>query len=436
MSTPTHFDSEIISQTGGVQSSRVPTPLPDDPYVTVRTTPPPSDHTPTSPDPTPVSPLTNEEFEASKPSDTRITSSHSTASSDSTTPLSPNHPLDQISPAPTRVLYYRSTARMVMRTQPTLSPGMSARIAEAATLSPSLFRKRYISSYEMPSPSSSLTLSIWKRYWGTSKLDEGPGSKEEEEEAASEGQQQAVPVVDITADDPLGPGYRALRHHESMSAQQRVEDTPTPRLWVCATWVDPVDGLVYADIPIDVPPVCVHVQTPPSSEWSFGSLPVSPSSLAVPTMVASPVTTLAANIAVGEDEFLEVGAQLELHESILHDHTQRLDALPPAFFKGYDRDLRELYTRSREVRDQIFSQRYRLKILEQEEERATLTFGVIWRPVLALESWARHNTTMQRELQEMRDHVTILEREGSRRGQWAICNWLGLLDITKLSSFD
>ncbi|GKA63568.1 hypothetical protein Tco_0763174 [Tanacetum coccineum] len=103
-------------------------------------------------------------------------------------------------------------------------------------------------------------------------------------------------------------------------------------------------------------------------------------------MVASLVTTLAATIAVGEDEFLEVGAQLELHGSILHDHTQRLDALPPTLFEGYDRDLRELYTRSREIRDEIFSQRYRLRSLEYE--RAIVTFGAIWRPVLALESWA------------------------------------------------
>nr|GEZ98316.1 hypothetical protein [Tanacetum cinerariifolium] len=38
----------------------------------------------------------------------------------------------------------------------------SARIAEAAALSPSSFRKRYISSYETPSLSSSLTLPIRK----------------------------------------------------------------------------------------------------------------------------------------------------------------------------------------------------------------------------------------------------------------------------------
>ncbi|GKE84831.1 hypothetical protein Tco_1558573, partial [Tanacetum coccineum] len=38
--------------------------------LAARTSPPSSDHTPTSPDPTLVSPLIDEEFEASKPSDT------------------------------------------------------------------------------------------------------------------------------------------------------------------------------------------------------------------------------------------------------------------------------------------------------------------------------------------------------------------------------
>ncbi|GJW45294.1 hypothetical protein Tco_0074093, partial [Tanacetum coccineum] len=184
---------------------------------------------------------------------------------------------------------------------------------------------------------------------------------DEEEEAAPKGRQQAIPVVDTATDEPLGLGYRVLRRYH-------------------------VDGTVYTDILVDVPPVHVPVQTPSSPEWSSGSLPVSPSSPTVPTPVASSVTTPAATIAVGEDEFLEVGAQLELHGSILHDHTQCLDALPPTLFEGYDRDLRELYTRSREVRNEIFSQRYRLRSLEQEQERATVTFGAIWRPVLALES--------------------------------------------------
>nr|GEY09520.1 hypothetical protein [Tanacetum cinerariifolium] len=79
---------------------------------------PPSDHTPTSSNPTPVLPLIDEE-----------------------------------------------TARMAVRTQHTLSPGFSARLTEAMTLSLSSFRKRYRSSYETHTSSApSPTLPIRKRY--------------------------------------------------------------------------------------------------------------------------------------------------------------------------------------------------------------------------------------------------------------------------------
>ncbi|GJX14140.1 hypothetical protein Tco_0205898 [Tanacetum coccineum] len=69
--------------------------------LAARTSPPSSDHTPISFDSTPVSPLIDEEFEASEPLDTRITSPHFTAPSDSTTPLSSSHLLTQKTPAPT-----------------------------------------------------------------------------------------------------------------------------------------------------------------------------------------------------------------------------------------------------------------------------------------------------------------------------------------------
>ncbi|GJV85605.1 hypothetical protein Tco_1525503 [Tanacetum coccineum] len=121
----------------------------------------------------------------------------------------------------------------------------------------------------------------------------------------------------------------------------------------------PKDGRVYTEILTDSPTVA-PIQTPPSPEWSSGSLPISPSSPVVPSPIASPVATPIATISVDEDKFLEVGAQLELHESILHDHNQRLDALPPTLFADIDRDVRELYTRSRAVRDGIFSQRHRI----------------------------------------------------------------------------
>ncbi|GJX20478.1 hypothetical protein Tco_0223155 [Tanacetum coccineum] len=247
---------------------------------------------------------------------------------------------------------------MAVSTQPTLSPCMSFRIAEATALSPSSFRKR--SERE------------GSKDEGHDSKDEGPGL---EEEAAPEGQQHAFPVEDKALDEPLGLGYGALRHqHEGA---ERISAFRQPTL---VTRVDPEDGRVYTDILTYVPPVA-PIQTPPSSEWSFSSLPVSLSSPAVPTLVASPVTTPTTTIAVDEDEFLEVGAQLELHESILHDHTQRLDALPPTLFEGYDRDLRELYTRSgarAALRHAIYdTQRenhdLRMQIAKERRERLELT---------------------------------------------------------------
>ncbi|GJV73414.1 hypothetical protein Tco_1493409 [Tanacetum coccineum] len=276
MSTPAHIDSKTIAQTDGARSSRVPIPLPNDPYMAVRQTylatitdsesepfedfretyipqplpiasspipplddpylivgqahttatidtesepeeapskteelqplavrtkPPSSDHTPTSSNPTLVSPLTDEEFEASEPSTTRITSSNSTAPLNSTTPLSPDHPLTQTAPTPTlsRPLYYRRTACMAMRTQPTLPPGFSARLTEAIALSPSSFRSEELE-------------------------DEGPDS--EGYEAAPEGQQQQVTPVEVTtADRPLGLGYGAARRRALEIAEEITPST-------------------------------------------------------------------------------------------------------------------------------------------------------------------------------------------------------------------
>ncbi|GJV09633.1 hypothetical protein Tco_1351174 [Tanacetum coccineum] len=117
MSTPAHFDSEIILQTVKAQSSQVPTPLPDDPYVVVRQAHlvdtdtesrlvedhrETEAHTPAIVDTESEleeAPSEIEEFEASEPSDTRITTSHSSASSDYTAPLPPTLP--QTSPLPT-----------------------------------------------------------------------------------------------------------------------------------------------------------------------------------------------------------------------------------------------------------------------------------------------------------------------------------------------
>ncbi|GKD22446.1 hypothetical protein Tco_1224149 [Tanacetum coccineum] len=238
---------------------------------------------------------------------------------------------------------------------------------DATSLSPSSFRKRYISFYEtpssLPSPTSSLTLPIRKRYQGSyepildteteddeseaegvrsgSKESEDEGPDSEGKEAASEQQQQAVLVEDTTANEPLGLGYRAAR----CRALELVED-PAPSTFE--------DGTIYLDIEID-PRSRAPVQTPGLPEWSFGSLPISQASLIVPSLVASPVTTLVAITVVEEDKFIKVGAQLELHRSILEDHTQRLDALSPILLEGMGRDIIELNDRSKAVKGEIHS---------------------------------------------------------------------------------
>ncbi|GKE09294.1 hypothetical protein Tco_1412845, partial [Tanacetum coccineum] len=232
------------------QSSRVPTLLPDDPYVAVRQAYLVDTDTESKPNEAPSEleefqplvsrePLTDKEFEVSKPSDTRITPSHSSASSDSTTPLSPDHPLTHVSPTPTptRVSFHHRTAHMDVRTQPTLSPGMLARIAEAAALShlPSV-RENEDKSSNSDAEREGHVLDDEGHCLdeeghglddeghvldneghglddeGHGLEDEGPCSKEEEEETAPEGQQQAVLVVDTVASEPLGLGYGALRH--------------------------------------------------------------------------------------------------------------------------------------------------------------------------------------------------------------------------------
>ncbi|GKE16654.1 hypothetical protein Tco_1424231 [Tanacetum coccineum] len=234
----------------------------------------------------------SEEFEASDPSGTRTVSSHSTVSSNSTTPLSPDHILTHVSttPTPTRVSFHRRTARMAMRTQLTLSRGMLARIAEATALSLSVFYKSEgdelgeVDTKEDEEDESSDADEERENQGlddkGQGLEDEGPGM--EEEEATPKGQQQAVLVFDTAASEPLGLGYGAAR---SRTLESIEEITPST------------------------------YETPSSLEWSLGSLPVSPSSPVVPSPIASLVATPTATISIDEDQFLEVGAQLELHGS-------------------------------------------------------------------------------------------------------------------------
>nr|GEW44250.1 hypothetical protein [Tanacetum cinerariifolium] len=182
-------------------------------------------------------------------------------------------------------------------------------------------------------------------------------------------------------DRPLGLGYGALRHREItlregqmpsvfevgqssrlLPESERPERVSALRQPTLTTWINPKDGIAYINV-LAYPPPAPHVQTLPSLEWSFGSLLISPAPSIVPSPISSPMISLTGGL--------------------IHDHTILLGELSPALFERYDRDIKELFTRSGEVRDEIFFQMYDRDI----RELFAVTFGVIWRPIVALESW-------------------------------------------------
>ncbi|GJW23317.1 hypothetical protein Tco_0033939 [Tanacetum coccineum] len=288
---------------------------------------------------------------------------HSLASSDFTAPLSLDNPLNHVSPTltPTCASFHHKTARMTMRAQPAMSLGISASVKRQCP---------YDEGYRLDDEIRSLQC-------------EGLGL-EEEEEFVPEGQQHVVLVVDTATDGPLRLGYGALRRHElaveedqvpstfevgqssrSVTEQQGAERVSAFRLPTQGTWVDLEDGRVYTDILAYTPRVA-SVQTPPSLEWSSDSLPISPSSTVVSLLIASLVATM--------------------------------------------RDIRVLYTRSRMVKDEIFSQRACFTRMEDMSWAGYDEHRLIHDMLV-------HKAALQRELQDIRGRVTALEQERDHREQ-------------------
>ncbi|GJY40142.1 hypothetical protein Tco_0427412, partial [Tanacetum coccineum] len=218
--------------------------------------------------------------------------------------------------------------------------------------------------------------------------DEGPTTKDEDPAAGDEG--LAAGVEGPGTDDEsygLDDGSHGLDdesrglddegHSCSGSApeSERPKRVSAFRQPTLITWTDLEDGMVYINVPT-YPPPAPPVQTPPSSEWTSGSLPISPSPSVVPSLISSPMIPLTvpspvALPATAETEGLltELGAQVHMQGGLFHDHAVRLKELSLALFERYDRDIGELFTRSRAVRDEIFSQRYQFRSLEYEHER-------------------------------------------------------------------
>ncbi|GJT64910.1 hypothetical protein Tco_1016390 [Tanacetum coccineum] len=407
MSTQVFVDREISIKADGAQSSRVPVPLPEDPYEAIRQAYLDGTDTESVPfkDPvetkTPESPLT----------------------------VAPPTSLPE-SNSSTLVPILCRTARMAVHVPPAMSPGLFASMAEVAAMSKSTFCKRFRFSYESSLSSSPPDLPSRKLYRGMSKLveddedeedddeedeeieesldsdsmsedaeDEGPTAEDEDPTAGDEGlaagdEGPGMGVESRGLDDeghsvesdrlglgeeeeavPEGQQCRELALEEdhvystfevgqgsgSALESERPERVSASRQPTLTTWTDPEDGMVYIDVPA-YPPPAPPVQTSPSPEWSSGSLPISPSPSIVPSPISSPMIPLTvpspvATPATAETEgFLtELGAQVEMQGGLIRDHAVRLEELSPALFERYDRDIGELFTRSGAVRDEIFS---------------------------------------------------------------------------------
>ncbi|GJR62730.1 hypothetical protein Tco_1504892 [Tanacetum coccineum] len=171
------------------------------------------------------------------------------------------------------------------------------------------------------------------------RVEEGPTREDEDPAAGDEGLATRVE----------GPNTDDLSH--GLDDESRV---------VSASLGLGYGSLRRQELPLEEDHVYSTFETPPLPEWTSSSLPISPSPSIVPSPVLSPMIPLMVPSPVvmqatakTKGFLTELGAQVEMQGGLIHDHA-----------------------------------RYQFRSLEYEQERVAVTFGAIWRPVLALESWA------------------------------------------------
>ncbi|GJT70730.1 hypothetical protein Tco_1030016 [Tanacetum coccineum] len=259
----------ISTQADRAQSSRVPVPLPEDPYEAIRQ----AYLVGTDTDTPPICHVA--ESEGSDTSGAR------SMSSDSTVPLLPDHLLTHT--IPTLVPIIRRTARMAVCIPPRMSLGVSASMAEVTAMSDSSFRDDEEEDEEMEEGSDSDSV-------GEDTEDEGPTAKDKDpptgdeglatgdegpymggeslilggDEAVPRGQQQATSIAETAMGEPLGLGYRALRRMPSVfevgqssgyvPESERLEIVLALQQPTLTTWMNQEDGIVYIDVLAYPPP--------------------------------------------------------------------------------------------------------------------------------------------------------------------------------------
>ncbi|GJW01614.1 hypothetical protein Tco_1556865 [Tanacetum coccineum] len=273
----------------------------------VETEAPESHHTVASPtllpDSTPPT-CHDEELEGSNTSSARSTSS------DSTTPLSPNHPLTHTTPTLVPVLRRTTRMAVLLREFTSTSPPDLAsrkRYWDTSELVEDDEEEDDEEDEEIEKSSDSDSMSEGAEDEGPTAEDKDPAMGDEGlatgdegpcmgveslslggDEAVLGGQQRAALVVETTVGEPLGLGYGAMRHREIALGEGRMPSVFEPTL---TTWMDPEDGIVYINVPA-YPPPAPPAQTPPSLEWSSSSLPISPAPSIVPSPISSPMISL------------------------------------------------------------------------------------------------------------------------------------------------
>ncbi|GKD61537.1 hypothetical protein Tco_1299046 [Tanacetum coccineum] len=224
------IDPESSTQADGAQSSRVPVPLPEDPYEVIRQAYLDGTNTESEPFEDPIN----------------------TETLESPLTIAPPTSLSKSTP-PVLVLIFCRTVRMVVRTPPAMSSGLSA------------------------------NLPLRNRYRGTSELVEDSEEDEEIEESMDSDNDEGYSVesdgLSLEEEEEAVP-----RGQQSALESERPERVSAFRQPTLTTWTNPEDGMVYIDVPT-YPPPAPPVQTPPSPEWTSGSLPISPSHSDVPSPI-------------------------------------------------------------------------------------------------------------------------------------------------------
>ncbi|GKE65877.1 hypothetical protein Tco_1520038 [Tanacetum coccineum] len=339
MSTPVFVDPKISNQVDRAQSSRVPVPLPEDPYEAIRQAY--LDGTDTGPEP------------FKDPVETEILESPFT--------IAPPTSLPESTP-PILVPILRKTARIVVHVPPVMSSGLSASMVEVAAMSEFTFRKRFRSSYESSLSLSPLDHPSWKRYWGTSELveddeeDDDEEDEEIEESLDSNSVSEDVEDEDSTpaaGDEGLGEGDEGPGigvESRGLDVESRGLDDESCGLGDEGHSVES-DGIGFGEEEEEVVP----------KGWQRV---VSVVGTVMRGSGSAPEPERPERVSASRQPTLTTWTDLE--DSMIYiDVPSYPPPVPP------------------ELSPALFE-----RILEHEQERVVVTFGALWRPVLALESWA------------------------------------------------